>query len=355
MDDKMGFAIVGAGNVGGIHALAIQHIPHAELCAICDMYEARARKLAEEFGVNGTTDLEELASWPEIDVVNVCTPSGLHMDVAIAAAEAGKHIMVEKPIEITLPRADKIIEACEENQVKLGVMFQSRFTQGVRKAKQAIEAGRLGRVTLCDAYVKWHRTQEYYGSGGWRGTWALDGGGALMNQSIHTIDLLQWLGGAVESVCAHTRTLAHRMETEDTAVALLTYESGALGVMEGATSAWPGQPSKLEISGDKGTIVLEDGIITQWQLADAEPGEEDAMLNLESSMGTGASDPLGISYDKHQRQIEEFIAAVREHRPPLVDGVEGRKAVEIIRAIYRAAETGQVITLPLREEQSANW
>jgi UDP-N-acetyl-2-amino-2-deoxyglucuronate dehydrogenase len=350
--DGVKFAIVGAGNIGALHALAIQQIPSARLCAVCDTDEARARNLAEEFGARWTTDLEELVSQPDIEVVNVCTPSGLHMDIAIAAAEAGKHVMVEKPIEITLSRADRIIEAARKHRVTLGVFFPSRFTEGVRVAQEAIKVGRLGRLVLCDAYVKWYRTQEYYDRGGWRGTWALDGGGALMNQAIHTIDLLQWLGGPIENVCAHTRTLAHRMETEDTAVAIITYRSGALGVIQATTSAWPGQPSRLEISGDMGTVVLEEGIITRWKLADARPGEEEAMLNLERSPGSGASDPVGISHPKHQKQIEEFITAVREHRPPLVDGGEGRKAVEIIHAIYRAAETGRVVSLPLAIEDS---
>jgi UDP-N-acetyl-2-amino-2-deoxyglucuronate dehydrogenase len=351
--DRVGFAIVGAGKVGGLHALAIQQIPYARLCAVCDTDEARARDLAKGFGAHWSTDLEEVVSQPDIDIVNVCTPSGLHMVIAMTAAAAGKHVMVEKPIEITLSRADQIIEAARKHNVALGVFFPSRFTEGVQAAREAIKAGRLGRLVLCDAYVKWYRTQEYYDQGGWRGTWALDGGGALMNQAIHTIDLLQWLAGPVRDVCARTETLAHRMQTEDTAVALVTYSSGALGVIQATTSAWPGQRARLEISGERGTIVLEEGIITQWKLSDARPGEEDTMLGLEDRAGTGASDPMGIGYDKHQRQIEDFIAAVREHRSPLVDGEEGRKAVEVITAIYRAAETGRVVSLPLARENSA--
>ena len=349
MGDKIKFAIVGAGNSGKLHAKAISHIGEARLVAVVSRSKERARVLAEPAGAVWYTDYAEMLRDENVDVVNICTPSGTHGEIAVAAAQAGKHVLIEKPIEITLDRADEIIEACRQRGVKLGVIFQYRFGKGVQKAKEAIEAGRLGRLILCSAYVKWYRTQEYYDAGGWRGTWAMDGGGVLMNQTIHTIDLLQWLGGAVKSVYAHTRTLAHRMETEDTAVALLTYKSGALGVIEGTTSAWPGQPSKLEICGDNGTIVLEDGVITQWQLADAKPGEEEAMLSLERSSGTGASEPLGIGYHKHKMQIEDFIAAVREDHSPLVDGIEGRKAVEIVRAIYRAAEMGQVITLPLKE------
>jgi UDP-N-acetyl-2-amino-2-deoxyglucuronate dehydrogenase len=184
------FAIVGAGNIGALHAVAIEQIPDADVWAVCDTDEARARDLAAGCGARWSTDLRELLAQPEIEVVNVCTPSGLHMDTAIAAAEAGKHVMVEKPIEITVARADRIIEAASKHNVTLGVFFPSRFTEGVRAAREAVQAGRLGRLVLCDAYIKWYRTQEYYDRGGWRGTWALDGGGALMNQAIHTIDLL---------------------------------------------------------------------------------------------------------------------------------------------------------------------
>ncbi|HIC89384.1 MAG TPA: Gfo/Idh/MocA family oxidoreductase, partial [Anaerolineae bacterium] len=244
-------------------------------------------------------------------------------------------------------RVDRVIAACRQAGVKLAGIFPYRFTAGVQKAKEAVEAGRLGRLTLADAYVKWHRSQEYYDSGGWRGTWQLDGGGALMNQSIHTIDLLQWLAGPVESIFGHTAALAHRMETEDTAVAVLRFANGALGVIEGATSTWPGEPARLELRGDRGSIVLSDGVITTWKLGDAAPGEEEAMLHLEESGGSGASDPMGISYENHRRQIADFVAAIREDRPPAVDGAEGRKAVEIIIGIYRSARSGQPVTLPL--------
>lgn len=343
--NALGFGIVGAGNIGALHAQAIRHLEGARLVAVSDLIEERAKALAGPAGAAWYTDYGEMLRDRNVDVVNICTASGLHGQMAVAAAQAGKHVIVEKPMEITVERADEIIDACRENGVKLAVIFQYRFGTGVQKAKEAVGAGRLGQLTLCDAYVKWYRTQEYYDTGGWRGTWAMDGGGALMNQSIHTIDLLQWLAGPVESVYAYTATLAHRMETEDTAVVLVEFRDGALGVIEGATSTYPGQPSRVELSGDKGTIVLEDGIVTRWDLADASPEEEEAMLRLEVSTGTGASEPMGISYHKHQRQIEDFVAAVWKNRSPLVDGIEGRKAVAIIQAIYQSAETGQAVRL----------
>ena len=337
------FGIAGAGSIGGLHARAIGDIGEARLVAVADRLEGRARTLAEQHGATWHANYGEMVREAAVDAVSICTPSGAHQEVAVAAAEAGKHVIVEKPIEITVERADKIIDACQRNGVKLGVIFQSRFGSGVQKAKEALDAGRLGKLALCDAYVKWHRTQEYYDAGGWRGTWALDGGGALMNQSIHTIDLLHWLAGSVSSVYARTATLAHGMETEDTAVALVAFASGALGVIEGATSTYPGYPSRVELGGDTGTVVLEDGIITRWDLADASSLEEESILSLESSGGTGASDPMGISAIKHRRQFEDFIAAVREDRSPLVDGAEGRKSVVIIQAIYQSASTGQAV------------
>jgi UDP-N-acetyl-2-amino-2-deoxyglucuronate dehydrogenase len=221
--------------------------------------------------------------------------------------------------------------------------------EGVHYAKTALDAGRLGRLTLADVFVKWYRPQSYYDTG-WRGTWALDGGGALMNQAIHTIDLLQWLVGPVESVVGRTATLAHQIETEDTASAVLSFKNGALGVIQGATSAWPGDPARVELRGDRGTIVLEEGRIVTWTLADAAPGEAEAMLTLEGQGGgSGAADPMAIGSERHRRQIVDFIEAIRQRRPPRIEGAEARKSVEIIRAIYRSAAADRLVTLPLAE------
>jgi len=338
-------ALIGAGNVGKIHAQAIASLPEATLGVVCNRSPGKAQELAAKYGVPWCTDYHEAIERPDVDIVDVCTPSGTHMEIAEAAARAGKHVIVEKPLDITLERVDRIIAACREAGVKLAGIFPSRFTQGVQVAHRAVRSGRLGRVTLLDAYVKWHRTQEYYDTGGWRGTWALDGGGALMNQSIHTIDLLQWFGGEIESVYGRVATLAHRMETEDTAAAVVTFASGALGVVEGATSTYPGDPSRLELRGDRGTIVLEDGRIVRWDLADGSAEERQAMLSLERSEGTGASDPTAIGFQKHAKQIADMIAAIREDRPPAVDGEEARKAVALVLAIYESSRKGVPITL----------
>ncbi|MEZ4862923.1 MAG: Gfo/Idh/MocA family oxidoreductase [Caldilineaceae bacterium] len=342
----LNFAVIGAGNIGKIQAEAIRHIPEARVTVICNRGEAAGRALAEKYNATWVADFQAAVARADVDVVTICTPSGTHTEIAVAAAEAGKHLLVEKPIDITLPRVDQILTAVEKAGVILACVFPLRFAQGVHTAKAALEAGRLGRLTLADVYVKWFRPQSYY-DGNWRGTWELDGGGALMNQSIHNIDLVQWLAGPVTSIMARTATLAHTMQTEDTACALLTFQSGALGVIQGATSCWPGDRARVELHGDRGTIVLEEGRIVTWKLADAAPGEEETMLNLEQAQGSGAADPTAIGYEMHRRQIVDLIEAIHTGRPPAIRGAEARRSVEIIRAIYVAASEGRLVTLPL--------
>ena len=341
---SLGFAIIGAGNIAGVQIEAIKHIDEARVVVINNRTEATGRALAESCGAEWTGDTKEAVSRDDVDIVIVSTPSGAHVEPAVLAASAGKHLIVEKPIEITLSRIDQIIEAARTHNVKLTCFFPSRFMQGVQKAKEAINQGRLGKLVLADAFIKWYRSQEYYNVS-WRGTWEFDGGGALMNQSIHSIDLLQWLAGPVESLYAKTATLTHDIQTEDTASALLSFKSGGMGVIQGATSCWPGDPAKIELHGSKGTIVLEEGRITTWKLEDASEDEEDEMLNLEKKLGSGSADPMGISYDKHRRQILDMLSAIQNNHEPIVSGTEARKAVEIILAIYESANAGQMVLL----------
>lgn len=341
-----GIALIGAGNIARTHAAAIAEIPNARLIALCDTSEPACRTFAQAVGpIEWTGDLDALLARQDVDVVNICTPSGTHADLGIKAARAGKHLIVEKPLDITLHKADRLIAAAREHGVKLSGIFPYRFKQGIRKAKQAIERGRLGRLVLADAYVKWYRSQAYYD--GWHGTWALDGGGALINQSIHNIDLLQWLVGPVRSVYAHIATLAHEMEAEDTASALLCFENGAMGVIQGATSCWPGDPARAEIHGAKGTIVLEEGRIKAWRLMDASPEEDQAMTTLEAPDGHTFDDPTAVDPTAHRLQIEDMLEAIEQDREPRVSGSEARKAIEIIRAIYLSARQGEVVHLPL--------
>ncbi|MCL4299050.1 MAG: Gfo/Idh/MocA family oxidoreductase [Anaerolineae bacterium] len=330
------FCIVGAGFIGGVHAQALGAIPEAKLTVVCSRNEEKARALAQPAGGVWVNDYRQAVTRSDVDVVCICTPSGAHAEMAEAAAAAGKHVVVEKPIEVTLERVDRMVEAAEKAGVRLTCIFPLRFMQGPALARQALVAGRLGRLTLADAYIKWYRPQSYYDTSDWKGTWALDGGGALMNQGIHHIDLLNYLAGPVTSIVARTATLAHRMETEDTAVALLTFASGALGAIEGSTASWPGDSGRLELHGDQGTIVLEDGRIVRWKLNDATSDEEEQMLALESKQGGGAAAATAIGYELHRRQLADMIEAILTNRAPAVTGAEARRSVVIIRAIYES-------------------
>jgi UDP-N-acetyl-2-amino-2-deoxyglucuronate dehydrogenase len=229
--------------------------------------------------------------------------------------------------------------------VRLTCIFPLRFTKGTELARKAVEEGRLGRLVLADAYIKWYRDQAYYDTSDWKGTWALDGGGALMNQGIHNIDLLNCLVGPVTGVVARIDTLAHRMETEDTAVALLTFANGALGAIEGSTGSWPGDPGRVELHGDRGTIALEDGRIVTWKLIGVSPDEEERVLALEATLGSGASAATGIGYELHRRQLADMIEAIQNDRVPAIDGAEARQSVAIIRAIYESSEQGGWVSL----------
>jgi UDP-N-acetyl-2-amino-2-deoxyglucuronate dehydrogenase len=349
-----GFGIVGCGMIAEFHTQAIQEIPGARVVGALNRTRSKAEKIAEMAGPGCRVfnDLESMLAQPDLDVVCICTPSGAHMEPAVQAARAGKHVVVEKPLEISLPRCDAIIDACDAAGVRLCTIFPSRFTAANVRLKEAISSGRFGRLTLGDTYVKWWRTQQYYDSGGWRGTWDLDGGGALMNQAIHNVDLLSWLMGDVDSVVAMTATLAHaRIEVEDTAVASLRFKNGALGVIEAATSAYPGLLKRTEIHGDRGSARVEQDDITLWDFQEKVPSDNEIYATMAGNSGfkAGASDPRGITHIGHRDQLTDFLRAIDHGKSPSVDGREGRKSVEIIRAIYQSARNDQVVKLPLEE------
>lgn len=354
-NNTLGFGIIGCGVIGPTHADAIlaNAAQGARLVAVYDEIPAAAQKMGERYQVSAFTNLEEFLAQPNLDVVNICVPSGLHAKLGVAAAKAGKHVMVEKPIDITLEAADNLIRACRENNVKLAVISQHRFSPAMRQLRAAIEANRLGEMVLGDAIIKWYRTQQYYDSAGWRGTFAVDGGGALMNQGIHYIDLLQWTMGAVKSIKAVTKTRAHTIEVEDLAAAILQFESGAVGTIVGSTAIFPGLPERLEISGRDGTVIIEAGQIKTWELRD-ERGEvgnyglpTSVANNQEKPGATGAADPAAISGSGHTFQIADMLEAIRQNREPALNGEEARKPLEIILAIYKAANEDREITLPL--------
>jgi len=349
----IGFGIVGCGMISNFHARAIADVPRTKLVACFDTRADAAEKFAAANGCRAYTDLNKMLADPKVSIVTIATPSGAHMEPAVAAARAGKHVIIEKPLEVTLKKCDRIIEACEKAGVQCGAIFPSRFHDSSVKLKRAIEGGRFGRLTLGDAYVKWFRTQAYYDSGAWRGTWALDGGGALMNQAIHSVDLLTWLMGPVVEIQANTATLAHvRIEVEDAVVATLRFANGALGVLEATTAAYPGYLKRIEIHGSEGSALLEEEDLKAWDFA--KPRKEDKaildQMREHKSTGGGASDPAAIGHHGHTMQFRDFVEAVKKNRPPAVDGHDGRRSVEIILGVYKAAETGTTVKLPLKSD-----
>ena len=270
----LGFAIVGCGMIARFHARALAEIPGARLVALVSRNPAKAKALADALGIHCEccTDLDSVLARPDVHVVIVTTPSGAHMEPAVAAAEAGKHVVVEKPLEITLERCDRIIDACDRHGVQLCTIFPSRFGDANLTLKAAVDAGRFGRLTLGETTCKWWRPQSYYDEGGWKGTQALDGGGALMNQAIHNVDLLLWMMGPVTHISGFTATLAHeRIEVEDTAVACLRFANGALGVIQAPTSVHPGLPKTIAVHGDHGTVVIEQDDVLRWDLTPETP------------------------------------------------------------------------------------
>ena len=352
-----GFGIIGCGMISNFHAKAIADVRGAKLVACFDAVPASADRLAASTGCKAYHKLEEMLADPRVTIVTIGTPSGAHLEPGLAAANAGKHVIVEKPLEITLKRCDRLIEACQKNRVQLATVFPSRFHDSAIELKRAIDEERFGRLTLGDSYVKWFRPQSYYDSGAWRGTWQLDGGGALMNQAIHSVDILTWLMGPVAEVTAHSATLAHeRIAVEDTVVATVKFESGALGVVEASTAAYPGYLKRIEIHGSEGSAAMEEEDIVKWDFA--KRGRRDAAIakKMQSSISTGggASDPTAIGHHGHARLFRDVCQAIDEKRAPAVDGHQGRRSVEIILAIYKAAETGKIVKLPLAGDPSLN-
>jgi UDP-N-acetyl-2-amino-2-deoxyglucuronate dehydrogenase len=336
--------ILGGGNISGTHARAAQEIDDAKIVAFCGPNLEKVKHLAETFGGSAYEDVDDFLSHKPLDVVLIGSPSGLHAEEGIAAAQHGLHVLVEKPIAITTTEADGLVEACEQAGVKLGVFFQDRVAPDILKFKELIDAGNLGKPFLASAHVKWYRPPEYYQDSRWRGTWVLDGGGALMNQGVHTVDLLLWLMGEVREVWAKAITATHNIEVEDTVVAALQFASGAIGTLEAATSIYPGYPRRLEISGSQGTIILENDRITaaNLRLPVADLAVEKSARQDERSVSASISDTRG-----HRTLIEDFLRAVATDGKPLCDGHQGRRSVELIEAIYQSSRTGQAIHLAI--------
>lgn len=334
---KIRFALAGCGHIAKKHAEAIQAIEDAELVAVCDSEPELLRNFASKYGVKGYLLYRDLLQDGEVDVVNICTPSGLHSPLGIAAARAGKNVLVEKPIATNIDDADALIESCESAGVVLGVMHQNRFKPSIVQLKKAVDNGCFGKITLANATVRWNRNQQYYAVRPW-GRLKNMGGGALMNQAIHNIDLLQWMMGKVVSAFGYTSSSLGLTEAEDIGVAILKFENGALGVIEASTAVYPKNLEEtLSIFGEKGTAIIGGtsiGQIKKWEFSD----QERANTSIESQASPD-------NETMHQRSLRDMIRAVRCGEKPLVDGKEGRKVLEIISAIYESGISGQEIVL----------
>ncbi len=344
---QIGFAVVGCGVVAQAYAGWLEGAADACLAGVCDVSGEHARKFGEENRVYFTMDYAELLRRADVDVVCLCTPSFLHAEQAVAAAAAGKHVLVEKPMATKLEDADRMIASCSKAGVRLGCVFQRRVIEPWVTVKKALDAGELGKLVLADVYMKWYRDQEYYDGGQWRGTWEFDGGGALMNQGIHFVDALLWLAGDVSRVFGRARTLARDIEVEDTVVSTVEFKNGAVGVIEVTTSVYPpGLPHRTEIHGDRGTIIIEKEDVTRWEVMGDDGGVREVLRELREA-GKSISSPADVASGGHGLLIQDMARAVLEERDPVVPGCEGRRALEVVLATYESSRRGTDVELPL--------
>jgi predicted dehydrogenase len=341
----LGFGIWGTGMIAEFHAKALAEIPGVKVVAAYNRTPAKAEEFCRRHGAAVCATPEALLAHPEVDVVCLCTPSGDHLAPALACAKAGKHVVVEKPLEVTLARCDALTQACAQAGVVLAGILPRRFGAGSQALKAAIEAGRFGQITLAGALIPWWRTQAYYDSAAWRGTFALDGGGALMNQGIHTIDLLLWLLGPVKRVSATAGLVAH--------TGWIEFANGARATLAGSTACWSGTgfPAEIRIHGTTGSAVLRDDKLTAFEFAVPQASDAAYLAPSTEGAGAGANDPKAIGHAWHRMNLEDTITAIRSKSRPAVDGAEGRKAVELILALYASAQTGGApVDLPLRAD-----
>jgi UDP-N-acetyl-2-amino-2-deoxyglucuronate dehydrogenase len=334
----MKVGILGGGNISDTHARAARAIPGVEIAAVYGANPGKAQRLADLYGGRRYDDVDAFLDHRPLDIVAIGSPSGLHAEQCLAAIRRGLHVLSEKPLDVTTDRVDSVIDAADRAGVKVGVFFQDRLKPDIAEMKSIIASGGLGSPIFASGRVRWYRPPDYYSTSKWRGTWTLDGGGALMNQAVHTVDVVQWLFGRVRQVAARTGTLLHKIEVEDTAAAVLEFESGALGIIEATTSSYPGYARRLDVSGSEGTLVLEGDKLIGRDLRSAS-GQSGAAAQ-EPPPENVASATVSDSVP-HQRVFEDFIQAIRTGRTPACDAREARASVAIIQAIYRSAKSGR--------------
>jgi UDP-N-acetyl-2-amino-2-deoxyglucuronate dehydrogenase len=352
MESKVRFGIIGGGMAGPLHAGALRDIPDAETIAFCDVNEDVAKKFSAEYGIpNWYTDYREMLKRDDIDAVCIATPPFLHEQMVIDCAKAGKHVMCEKPISITCNSADRMIKACDEAGVKFGVIFMYRFMDQAKMIKKALDEGRLGKLLSVDCSGKCFRSDEYYASGAWRGTWKGEGGGSLISQTVHFIDLMLYFCGDVERLFGNYMTTLHPdIEVDDVANAVFKFKNGALGSLVSSSAVRPGYPRHIEIHGEKGTIKIVEEEIVEWKVDGM--NEDDFLTKTKTDSGDTTHGAGYVATEYHRRQLTDFIEAIREDRKPMVDGVEGRRTLEFIRAIYQSGDTGKEVAFPVKDDDS---
>jgi predicted dehydrogenase len=333
--------IAGGGSISETHARAASEIPGLTIAAVHGESRERTASLSSRYGASTYDDFERFLDHRPLDLVVIGSPSGRHAEQGIAAARRGLHILVEKPIDISTGKADALIAAADAAGVTLGVCFQDRLHPAVVRIKSMIDGGEIGTPVMISGRVKWHRPPEYYSASRWRGTWALDGGGALMNQAIHTVDLIQWLFGPPVRVSGTIATRVHDIEVEDTAAAVLEFENGAIGTIEAATSVFPGYARRVEISGSEGTLILEHDRLDRIDLRSTRSRPPAVARDTNPS----ATSPVASDAGAHRRVLTDFVRAMRTGAPPACDGREGRKSVALVEAIYRSARTGRAVVM----------
>jgi UDP-N-acetyl-2-amino-2-deoxyglucuronate dehydrogenase len=337
----VGIAMAGSGMIAGVHLAALKEIADAQIVGVWSLPPEETQRSSAQHQIRGYRSYDELLADPEVQAVIICLPSGHHADYGMRAASAGKHVIVEKPIDVTIAKARALIETCRKNDRRLSVIFQYRFTPAARKLRKALDQGLLGRLILGDAYVKWYRSPAYYTSNAWRGTKAIDGGGALINQAIHTIDLLQWMMGGAKRLCGLVRTSTHTIESEDLGVAVVEFSNGAVGVIEGSTAIQPGFKERIEIHGQKGSVILEGGNIAAWKVE----GCNEADYVDEQKISYGSTSSPAISHVNHRAQLQEIVASIQKNADSSVNGEEGLKSLQIVLGIYESSAKGQWIEL----------
>ncbi len=343
--------IIGGGNISATHARAASEIEGLKIAAVYGTNHEKCARLSKDYGATAYANLDSFFKHRPLDLVAIGSPSGLHAEQGIAAAQSGLHVLVEKPLDITTERADALIAECDRANVKLGVFFQDRVAPDLCKLKDLIDTGGLGEPILATAQVKWFRSPEYYGSSRWRGTWALDGGGALINQGVHTVDLLLWLLGDITRVSARAITALHNIEVEDTLVATLEFANGAIGTLEASTAIYPGYPRRLELCGSAGTIIVEHDRIIAANLRESGEG----LINKESEeRNPSSTSPVVSNVSGHRRILEDFLLAIETNSSPRCNGLEGRRSVEVVQALYESSRHARPVVINVGRKENVN-